>query len=88
MGKCSRNRGKRHQDRDVKHGHGPQVPPRTNPLSQGFPMNDFLKHIRLSDLLGGTLPPGPGPEPSQGRTRPAGQTRGTRPDTGSPAGTP
>ena len=34
-------------------------------------MNEFLKHIRLSDLLGGTLPPGPGPEPG-----PAGQDAG------------
>ena len=73
MGKCSRNRGKRHQDRDVKQGSGPQVPPGTNPLSQGFPMNEFLKHIRLSDLLGGTVFPEPGPGPEPG---PAGQDAG------------
>jgi hypothetical protein len=44
-------------------GHGPQAPPWTNPQSQGTPINDFLKHIRLSDLLGGTLPPGTGTGP-------------------------
>ena len=76
---------KRQQDDDVKHGHGPQAPPRTNPLSQGFPMNEFLKNVRLSDLLGGTLPPEPEPGPEPGRQ---GKTRGTRPDTGSPDGTP
>jgi len=71
MGKCSR--GKRQRDHNLKNGHGPQVPPRTNPLSQGFPMNEFLKHIRLSDLLGETLPPGPGLGPEPG---PAGQDAG------------
>ena len=64
MGKCSRNRGERRQERNVTQGHRPQAPPRTNPLSQGIPINDFLKHVRLSDLLSGTLPPGPGPRPA------------------------
>jgi len=73
MSSHNRNRRKQRQEHNLKQGHGPQVPPRTNPLSQGFPMNEFLKHIRLSDLLGGTLPPKPepGPEPE-----PAGQDAG------------
>jgi hypothetical protein len=56
MGKCSRNRGKRQQDRDVKHGRGPQSQPWTNPLSQPRPINDALKNFRLSDLLTATPP--------------------------------
>ena len=62
MGKCSRNRGKRHEDRDVKHGHGPQAQPWTNPLSQPRPINDALKNFRLSDVLTAT-------PPAQGQTQ-------------------
>ena len=48
MGKCSRNRGKRQQERDVKQGHGPQAQPWTNPLSQ--PRSDQRRPEELQAL--------------------------------------
>ena len=48
------------QDQNVKNGHGPRPPPGTNPLSQGIPIDDFLKHFRISDLFAAPPPP-PGP---------------------------
>ena len=69
MGKCSRNRGNRQQERDVKQGHGPQAEPWTNPLSQARPINDVVKNFRLSDVFTAT-PTGQGqgqgqaPDPS------------------------
>ena len=57
MGKCSRNRGKRQQESNVKQG--PEAQPWTNPLSQPRPINDALKNFRLSDVFTAT-PPGQG----------------------------
>ena len=87
MGKCSRNRRERHQDRDVKHGQGPQAQPWTNPLSQPRPINDVLKNFRLSDLFTAT-PPGQGQGRRRTQVRQAQNAARTSPDTGSPAGTP
>ena len=57
MGKCSRNRAERQQNRNEKQGHGFQAAPRTNPPSPGTAHLIDLKNFKLSDLLGGTPPP-------------------------------
>ena len=69
MGKCSRNRGKRQQESNVKQG--PQAQPWTNPLSQARPINDALKNFRLSDVFTAT-PPGQGQAPDPGTAGPNG----------------
>ena len=61
MGQQSRR--KREKNQNFGNGHGPQAAPRNEPRSPREQMDDLLKNLSLSDILGGTLPPGFEPEP-------------------------
>ena len=57
MGKCSRNRAERQQNRNEKQARRAQAAPRIDPLQETAHLID-LKDFKLSDLLGGTPPSG------------------------------